>query len=151
MWDWNTHCKPKPTHFRSNSNCTNVGLKSRACCWVSSCNCILIAPMWDWNALNFTLNNKVKVFILIAPMWDWNFLFCIKHCLVKNILIAPMWDWNFLDLIVRVICRMILIAPMWDWNKPWKPESLAKACILIAPMWDWNRSPKAQANYHLSF
>ena len=75
MWDWNLHamrrtglwvsysnCTNVGLKFANkqanrqptlHSNCTNVGLKLKPCLLSKPCKVILIAPMWDWNEIDF--------------------------------------------------------------------------------------------------
>ena len=99
------------------SNCTNVGLK-----WLSGlCRhhaelSILIAPMWDWNALPFPFrrrlachSNCTNVGLKYGYGWRGKIKTFNSNC--TNV--GLKWRCDF----VYQRLPTILIAPMWDWNE----------------------------------
>ena len=117
MWDWNDFIKSSISFWIFNSNCTNVGLKSKSKPTPPVLITILIAPMWDWNQVKPThlfrirdhsncTNVGLKFSRLIKPRATRRYSNCTNVGLKFRCAIDE-----------SILFAIILIAPMWDWNK----------------------------------
>ena len=127
-WNWNRRCSELSTTWSTTSNRTILELK-HGCPewdvkgWIPSNRTILelkhisnidtsgikphlIAPYWNWNAANQTME-EIRDNHLIAPYWNWktstNSPFSVEYCHQ----IVPSWNWNWSS----SSCRPIFSAP----------------------------------------
>ena len=133
-------------------------LKLRSAARTFAANCVLIAPLWNWNQwCPSVIPHKREV--LIAPLWNWNqarvkgypsvmrsnrtFMelkspSAAFSFLAAFVLIAPLWNWNDGEDQKTNHCSRVLIAPLWNWNEGGKRTWTRRAWVLIAPLWNWN-------------
>ena len=107
--------------------------------WLVAQWCVLIVPLWNWNAviaaepiagsmrfnrtfmelklmIPCSFESKV-IFVLIVPLWNWNKVDTKTTVVENNCFNRTFMELKFVQMEnVQIRLYQVLIVPLWNWN-----------------------------------